>query len=120
MKCLNIKRTTRNDYIVTDLLQRRHAYLSVKKWRLSTKQPSQDRVLPFSYLLEERSEYQKGRIEKAPDWFLDIDLENVSCYNIFREPSKRQIELQRKCDELLDEISIMKGHDKPSQDIQSS
>ena len=120
VKCLNIPRTTRNDYIVVDLLQRRHAYLSVRLWRMRSGQPWRDRVLPLSYLLEEKTDYLAKRIQAPPKWFFLIDLESVSCYDIYREPSKRQMFLQKKCDELLDEISILKGPDKPSTDIQSS
>jgi len=120
VKCLNVKRTTRNDMIVTDILYRRHAILWVKLLRLKSKLPSQDPVLPRSYLLEEMEPHKARKIGKIPDWVLAVDLETISCYNIFRDPSEKQKILQQKCDLLLDEISIMKEHDTPSPDKQSS
>lgn len=104
-----IERTKRNDYIMTDILQRRHAILSVRLWRLKGLCPSQDRVLPLSYLLEERTEREAGLLDVAPEWFYSLDLEKVKCYNIFMKPSKRQMELQKRCDLLLDEISIIEA-----------
>ena len=104
-----IERTKRNDYIMTDILQRRHAILSVRLWRLKELCPSVDRHLPLSYLLEDRTEREAGLLDIAPDWFWDLDLEDVKCYNIFMMPSKRQMELQKRCDLLLDEISIIEA-----------
>ena len=114
-----ITRTKRNDYIMTDILQRRHAILTVRLWRLKALCPSVDRHLPLSYLLEERNAYEAALLELPPKWFLDLDLETVNCYNVFMTPSKKQMELQMKCDKLLDEISTIEAT-ASNKDIQSS
>jgi len=95
----------RNGKIINDILQRRLVILNVRLMRKRLGLPSQEAHLPLSYLLDEKPKNQRDKIEKPPDWFFSLDLENLFGYNVFREPSERIKELDRKITEALDALS---------------
>jgi hypothetical protein len=107
-----IKCNPRNNYIIMDLLMRKFVILKVRLIRKQAGLPSLAPVLPLSYLLEEKTDYQLSRIEKPPTWFKRLDLWNFSCYDNVENPSKGMLEREEKIKQIqqeLDDFSISEG-----------